>query len=124
MCAQVDHEWHSVEKADVSVLFCFELFVRLFLRKLEFNFFTIPFSTQRQIMIADDCAKARVSHEQIEYFLALWTLRDQIPHGKNPIVIANSHFFKQFHQLVVTTVNISNYNPATCHHPSDPLIAA
>src|ERR1041384_581393 len=122
MRAQVDHEWHPVKEADVRVLFCFELFVRLFLRGLELDFFTIPFSTQRQIMIADDSAKARVSHEQLEYLLVLRTLRDQIPYGKNPIVIADAHFFKQLHQLVVTTVNVSHYNPATCHHPSDPLI--
>ena len=122
MRAQVDHERHPVEEADVSVFFCFELFVRLFLGRLEFNLFTIPFSTQRQIMIPNDCGKARISHEQLEYLLALWTLRDQISHGKNPIVIADTHFFKQLHQLVVTTVNVSHYNPATCHYPSDPLI--
>src|SRR5215216_5471323 len=95
--------------------------MRLFLGRLEFDLFTIPFSTQRQIMIADYSTETFVSHEQAENFLALWTLCDQIPHGKNPVVIADVHFFEQFHQLVVTTVNISNYNSATRHYPSDPL---
>src|ERR1044071_8602720 len=111
MRTQVNHEWHPVKEADVSILFCFELFVRFFLCGLELYLFAIPFSTQRQIMIANDGAKARVSHEQLEHFLALRTLRDQITYRKNPIIIADADFFKQLRQLIVTTVNVSNYNP-------------
>src|SRR5688572_18850782 len=66
-------------------------------------------------MIADDSSKARVGHEQLEDFATLWTLRDQIANGNKAVVCPEIDFLEQIGQLVVTSVNVTNYNRATLH---------
>src|SRR5215204_1174500 len=69
-------------------------------------------------MIADHSPESRVIHEDIEHFTILRTLRHQISDANNTIVQPETYRVEQLHQLVVTTVNVSNYNRATSHNPT------
>src|SRR6185295_19434342 len=68
-------------------------------------------------MIANHRAEARITHEEIENLTILRTFRHQISHANNTVVRPEAGSLKHFDQLIVTTVNVSNYNRAT-HNPT------
>src|ERR1043165_294739 len=121
MRAEIDRERQSIEEARVCVLLTLQLFVRVFLCLLELDVLAVPFAPQRQIVIADNRAKTRVGHEQLEHFFALRSFGNQIAHGNYAVVVREFNFVDQLHQLVVTTVNVSDYNCAA-RHPILPCI--
>jgi hypothetical protein len=87
----------------------------LLLRRLQLNVLTIPAAAQRQVMISDHSAKTTIGHEQLENLAVLWSLCDQIAYGDNSIVLAESSFLEQLYQLVITTVDVTNYDGPTVH---------
>jgi hypothetical protein len=60
-------------------------------------------------MIADNRPEPRITHEQLENLTILRTLRHQISNANNTIVRPEADSLKHVHQLIVTTVNVSNY---------------
>src|SRR5215213_2635810 len=77
----------------------------------------MPLPAQRQIMIADHRPESRISHEEIQHFTILRTLRHQISNANNTVVLPEADSLQHLHQLIVTTVNVSNYNRAA-HNPT------
>src|SRR5215213_6682373 len=71
-------------------------------------------------MIANHCPEPRISHEELEHFPALRTLCYQISDANHTIVLTETDAFKHFHQLVVTTVKVSNYNRSSHTCPVTP----
>jgi hypothetical protein len=112
---EVNRKWKAIKKTGVSVFLATQLPVRLSLRRFQIDILAVPLTAQLQIMIADHGRKPRVGHEELEHFAALRTLRDQVSHGNNPVVLSQINLFDQSHQLVITTVNVSHYNRPTRH---------
>src|ERR1041384_56084 len=69
-------------------------------------------------MVPNHRPESRISHEQLEHFPVLRTLRHQISNTNNTIVLPETDRLKHLHQLIVTTVKVSNDYRSTHTRPT------
>src|SRR5688500_9533781 len=95
MRSQINRERKRVEIREKLLFLFLQLLVGWFLRRLQFNFFPVPATTQSKIMITEHGGKLFVRHETLEYFPVLRTLGYQIPDANEPVVVVKMNLIKQ-----------------------------